>query len=192
MGQSSQHGQVRSVLGPVKPFRSGGRDVLASIDHVLSVWGLGWLDALSREKSEVQVIGRRCTVTLRHPDGITELLLFCDTEKTRSKSVQPVLRFMYLRAPGALSSLPLTRSERCIMWQGMMKQLIMASLPRSSAAVVVAHAVQPIWTTETPRGVAGEPRSSCSPLRLAVQQRWLSPAHTGVCRRGHATSAGGH
>ena len=154
--------------------------------------GFGLSYAQDREKLKVQVVGRRCTVTLRHPDGNTELLLFCVTEKTRSKSVQPVSRKMYLRAPGALSSLPHTRFERCIVWLGMMKQLIMASLQHSSAAVVVAHAVQPIWTTETPRGVAGEPRSSCSPLRRAVQQRWLSPAHTGVCRRAHATSACGH
>ena len=141
---------------------------------------------------KVQVVGRRCTVTLRHPDGIMELRLFYYTEKTRSKSVQPASRKMYLRAPGALSSLPHKRSERSIVWLGMMKQLIMASLPHSSAAMVVAHAVQPIRSTETPHGVAGEARSSCSPLRRAVQQRWLSPAHTGVCRRAHATSACGH
>lgn len=153
---------------------------------------MGQQSAREREKLKVQVVGRRCTVTLRHPDGCTRPLLFCATEKTRCKSVQPASRFMYLRAPGALSSLPLTQSERCIMWLGMMRQLIMVSLPHSSAAVVVAHAVQPIWTTETPRGVAGEPRSSCSPLRLAVQQRWLSPAHTGLCRRAHATSACWH
>ena len=141
---------------------------------------------------KVQVVGRRCAATRRHPDGITELPLFCDTEKVRSKSVQPVPRKMYLRAPARSRALPLTQPERCIVWLGMMKQLIMASLPRSSAAVVVAHAVQPIWSMETPRGVAGEARSSCSPVRLDAQQRWLSPAHTGVCRRGHATSACGH
>ena len=38
--------------------------------------------------------------TLRHPDGNTELPLFCVTEKVRSKSVEPASRKMYLRAKG--------------------------------------------------------------------------------------------
>ena len=77
---------------------------------------------------------------------------------------------------GALSCSATHTAVRCIVWLGMMQQLIMASLPRSSAAVVMAHAVRPIWSMETPGGVAGEARSSCSPV-------CGSPCSRDGCRR---------
>ena len=131
------------------------------------------------------------TAQLRVPDGITHLAESYDTVQLRRSESSAFKRNLYLRAPVRARALPPVRPNAALLRLVMMKRLSEASLPRSAAAVVVGHSMQPNLTTEAAHGVVGGGSDLWLVPWRAVQQRWLQTAHAGVCRGAHAASACG-
>ena len=145
----------------------------------------------SREKTKVQVSPVSAAAQLHVPDGqiaVDERYL---TVQVRRSEASAFMRKLYLRAPVRARALPHGRPNAASLRLVMMKRLSEASLPRSAAAVVVGHSMQPNLTTQAAHGVVGGGSDLWLVPWRAVQQRWLQTAHAGVCRGSHATSACG-